>query len=88
MYDQRIAELEAENARLREAISPGRVGRSVDHYVKVAERLRSLDQRIIPPGDLETSHVFSRPECIFAYCPHPERCEEKCQHRTAIEAGG
>lgn len=24
------------------------------------------------------SDVFSRPECIFNYCPHPENCKESC----------
>jgi len=22
--------------------------------------------------------VFSRPECMFQYCPHPEECSKKC----------
>lgn len=28
----------------------------------------------------DTSEVFSREECVFAYCPNPEECLERCIH--------
>lgn len=30
-----------------------------------------------PPPEKKV-HVFSRPECIFQYCPHPELCQGNC----------
>lgn len=24
------------------------------------------------------NEVFSRDECVFHYCPHPEKCQDKC----------
>ncbi len=45
-YEMRIQALEEENARLREAISPGRPGNDTEHYVKVAERMRGKETRI------------------------------------------
>lgn len=31
----------------------------------------------------QTHHVYSRPECVFHYCPHPEECKkvDKCLTR-------
>jgi len=27
--------------------------------------------------------VFSRDECIFKYCPHPELCKDECQSKAS-----
>lgn len=27
--------------------------------------------------------VFSRPECIFRYCPHPQSCQERCTNENS-----
>jgi hypothetical protein len=32
----------------------------------------------VPKRDLVD--VFTRPECIFAYCPNPDSCQLACQH--------
>jgi hypothetical protein len=26
------------------------------------------------------SNVFSRAECIFNYCPHPDNCDQRCAY--------
>lgn len=28
---------------------------------------------------VKTAEVFVREECIFKYCPNPERCKDRCQ---------
>lgn len=30
--------------------------------------------------------VFSRPECVFQYCPHPDECQESCLNKAAMKA--
>lgn len=32
----------------------------------------------------EQQAVFSRPECIFNYCPHPEVCQESCLQQSTV----
>lgn len=68
--------LEEQLYRLREAVSPGRIGKP-EYDIGVAARPRPLDT-VIKPAKIE---VFSRPECIFNYCPNPERCQEKCEQQ-------
>jgi hypothetical protein len=34
-----------------------------------------------------TSGVFARPECIFRYCPHPEKCDERCANPARDKPG-
>lgn len=39
-----------------------------------------------PLKEKGTHEVYSRPECIFNYCPHPEVCQKRgCQSLRAKE---
>jgi hypothetical protein len=41
----------------------------------------------ISPNPPTTSDVYSRPECVFNYCPYKGTCEaEGCQHPVRNEA--
>jgi len=36
---------------------------------------------LTPPEKSDGHKVFSRPECIFHYCPTPDLCKETCMHQ-------
>lgn len=40
------------------------------------------DQLSMPrPVMVERSDVFTRTDCIFNYCPHPNECRQACQNK-------
>ena len=39
-----------------------------------------------PTVSEEEINVFSREECIFNYCPHPEKCKDECQCKSQFQS--
>ena len=40
--------------------------------------VKMVDVEIDIKDNIESAIVFSRPECVFEYCPHPKMCKDKC----------
>lgn len=46
---------------------------SVDAQIAII--LSEIEGKLV---DKPKNNVFSREECVFVYCPHPELCKDKC----------
>ena len=43
----------------------------------------TTEQPSIELSEEDKIEVFSRDECIFKYCPHPELCKDECQSKAS-----
>lgn len=70
-------------------VIPNRMGinlrcvRGIEWFRRDDSQLKTITIHFIPneegdPRITNETEVFSRPECIFNYCPHAEDCKEKC----------
>lgn len=50
-----------------------------------AQRQQNSTQQERDSKILEQQAVFSRSECVFNYCPHPEVCQESCLQQSAVK---
>ena len=46
-------------------------------FSRMVELLNEEAERQLRPE--KSPNVFSRPECVYHYCPTPELCKEKCK---------
>lgn len=66
----------------------GKTPRGKQHAKVSIETLDRIQVRDLPsdlnsalarsPGEEPQVEVYSHPECIFTYCPHPELCKPGC----------
>ena len=58
----------------------------LQNYIDLLEEKLSQHFTEQPTRELSEEdkiEVFSRDECIFKYCPHPELCKDECQSKAS-----
>jgi len=56
----------------------------IEHYAKLIEdSFVPTEQPTNELSEEDKIEVFSRDECIFKYCPHPELCKDECQSKAS-----
>ena len=57
------------------------ISESIIEYISQHPTEQSSNTRELSAED--KIEVFSRDECIFHYCPHPELCKDECQSKAS-----
>ena len=69
-FESEQGKLQRENELFQQWAKSKPMWDAEDDPNKVNEELRDWSK--------DLPDVFSRDECVFMYCPHPEHCQDKC----------
>jgi len=69
--------VEIMNEMARETPEPVRDGIDKDWIFEIINKTTDFQKQLIE-NHFNRHKVFSRPECVYQYCPHPEICKDKC----------